>query len=139
MSEERKTLTRSIIDEVWNRGDLDLVDELIDDGYVGHPSEVRGTEGYKQYFVQLRAAFPDIRFSIEDQIAEGDRVAVRWTATGTHQGDYAGIPPTGKRGVVTGMTTFHITDGKAVECWTNLDELGILRQLGVLPMPGQIE
>ncbi len=134
MMQEMKSLTRGLIEEVWNHGNLGVVDELVDASYVGHPSGADGPEGYKQYFVALRAAFPDIRFSVEDEIAEGDKVAVRWKATGTHQGEYAGIPPTGKRGVISGMTTFHIADGKAVECWTNLDELGMLRQLGVLPL-----
>jgi len=135
MRQETRSLPRSLIEEVWNRGKLAIVDELVDASYVGHPSGADGPEGYKQYFVTLRAAFPDIRFSVEDEIAEGAKVAVRWTATGTHEGEYAGIPSTGKRGVISGMTTFHIADGKAVECWTNLDELGMLRQLGVVPTP----
>ncbi|MDP8929091.1 MAG: ester cyclase, partial [Actinomycetota bacterium] len=74
MSEQIKTLVSRLIDEVWNQGRYDVVDELVDDSYVGQPSEVRGTEGYKQFIMALRGAFPDLEFTIEDQIAEGDKV-----------------------------------------------------------------
>lgn len=130
--QETRSVPRGLIEEVWNRGRLEVVDELVDDAYVGHPSGTDGVGGYKQYFVALRTAFPDIRFSVEDEITEGSKVAVRWAATGTHQGECARVPPTGRRGEISGTTVFHIAEGKAVECWTNLDELGMLRQLGLL-------
>jgi steroid delta-isomerase-like uncharacterized protein len=141
MSEENKSLVRHLIEEVWDRGDFGVVDELVASEYVGHsPSvatETRGTEGYKQFFVGLRTAFPDLRFTVEDQIADGDRVVSRWTARGTHQGEFAGIPPTGRQGVIRGTSTFRIAEGKVVECWTNMDDLGLLQQLGILPVPAQ--
>lgn len=139
MSEQNKVLERTLIEEVWNRGNFALVDELVSPGFRGHSSspetDTLGTEGYRQYYAGLRAAFPDIRFTIEDQIAEGAKVVTRWTARGTHQADYAGIPATGRSGVIAGVTTDRIADGKVAECWTSLDELGLLRQLGVIPSP----
>ena len=82
-------------------------------------------------------AFPDLHFTIEDQIAEGDRVVTRFTARGTHQGAFIGIPPTGKQGVVTGTGIDRFANGKIVEAWFNSDDLGLLQQLGVVPSPGQ--
>lgn len=139
MPESNTTMMRRIIEEVWNRGNFALVDELVAVDNVGHmpPNENHGPEAYKQYFAMLRAAFPDIHFTIEDQIAEGDRVVTRWSARATHKGAYQGIPPTGRQGVVTGITIYRLANGKFVEGWTNLDELGMLRQLGILPAPGQ--
>jgi steroid delta-isomerase-like uncharacterized protein len=135
MSEQNKALMRRGIEEVWNRGNFDVVAELVAADYVGHqpPIENHGPEGAKRYFMELRAAFPDIHFSIEDQIAEGDRVVTRWTARATHQGAYQGIPPTGKSGTVTGITINRVASGKIVEGWTNLDALGLLQQLGAIP------
>jgi len=139
MSEQNKALERRLIEEVWNRGDYAVVDELVASDYVGHSSspetEMHGTAGYRQFYVALRTAFPDLQVTIEDQIAEGDEVVSRWTARGTHKGAYAGIPPTGKHGMVTGVTVERIADGKVVECWTNSDELGLLQQIGVIPRP----
>ncbi|MPZ87206.1 MAG: ester cyclase [Nitriliruptorales bacterium] len=135
MAEQIKTLVRRLVEEVWNRGDYAVVDELVGDDYLGHPSEVRGTEGYKQFFMALRGAFPDIEFTIQDQIAEGDKVVVRWTARGTHDGDYFGIPPTGRAGVITGVEVLKFADGKATTCWGEVDQLGLLQQLGVISLP----
>jgi steroid delta-isomerase-like uncharacterized protein len=135
MAEQIKTLVSRLVDEVWNRGRYDVVDDLVDDNYVGQPSEVRGTEGYKQFFMALRGAFPDLEFTIDDQVAEGDKVVVRWTARGTHDGEYFGIPPTGRAGVITGMEVLQFADGKAITCWGEVDQLGLLQQLGVLSLP----
>ncbi len=135
MSEQNQTLMRRGIEEVWNGGNFDVVDELIADDFVGHqpPLENHGPAGVKRYFAMLREAFPDIHFTIEDQIAENDRVVTRWTARATHLGTYQGIPATGKPGIVTGITINRIANGKIVEGWTNLDSLGMLQQLGVIP------
>jgi steroid delta-isomerase-like uncharacterized protein len=97
--------------------------------------EIHGREGIKQFYATLRAAFPDIHFTIEDQIAEGDRVVTRWTARATHTGEYQGIPPTGKQFSLTGIDIDRIANGKVVECWPIADELGVLQQLGVIPAP----
>jgi steroid delta-isomerase-like uncharacterized protein len=137
MSEENKMLERRAIEEIWNRGNYDLVDEIIASDYLGHSSnpatETHGPEGVKQFYMALRSAFPDIRFAIEDQVAEGDKVATRWTARATHNGEFQGIPPTGNRGELTGITIDRIAGGKIVECWTEIDDLRLLQQLGLIP------
>jgi steroid delta-isomerase-like uncharacterized protein len=141
MSEQNKALVRRAIEEVWNRGNFAVVGELIASDFVGHVSlpigEIHGPEGVKRYFATLREAFPDLHFTIEDQIAEGDRAVTRWTARGTHTGEFRGVPPTGKQVRVTGININRVADGKVVEGWLHLDELGLLQQLGVQPRPGQ--
>ncbi len=124
MSEQNETVVRRLIEEVWSRGNLVVVDELIARDYLGHSStETHGTEGYKGFFATQHKAFPDVRYTVEDVIAAGDKVVTRWVARGTHQGEFQSIPPTGKQGIVTGISIFRVADGKVVECWTNLDEL----------------
>lgn len=141
MSEENKKLERRAIEEVWNQGNYAVVDEIVASDYIGHSSnpatETHGREGVKQFYMALHRAFPDIHFTIEDQIAEGDRVVTRWAARATHQGEFQGIPPTGNRGDLTGITIERIADGKIVECWTEIDDLRLLQQLGVIPSPEQ--
>jgi steroid delta-isomerase-like uncharacterized protein len=138
MSEQNKMLIRRAIEEVWNQGNFAVVDELVADDYLGHSSipaeETHGREGYKQFYTALRQAFPDLWFTIEDQISEGDRVVSRWTAHGTHKGELQGLPPTGKQAAITGITIERVANGKVVECWTNADDLGLMRQLGVIPI-----
>jgi len=139
MSEELKAISRRLIEEVWNKGDLDVVDELIASDYVFHDPaapEVRGPEGLKQLVSMYRTAYPDLHFTIEDQIAEGDKVANRWTATGTHQGELMGIPATGEQVTTTGISITRYEAGKAVAEWANWDTLGMLQQLGVIPPMG---
>jgi steroid delta-isomerase-like uncharacterized protein len=137
MSERNKAFMRRGIEEVWNEGDFDVVNELLASDFVSHlpHDELHGPEGVKQYFGMLRRAFPDIHFTIEDQIAEGDLVVTRWTARATHQGEFQGISPTGKSATVTGITINRFANGKVVEGWANLDELGLLQQLGVVSTP----
>lgn len=142
MSEQNKILVRRAIEEVWNRGNFAVVDELVANDLVIHlptpGDEIHGAEGVKQFYATLRAAFPDILFTIKDQIAEGDRVVTRWTARATHTGEYRGIPPTGKQFRVTGIDIDRIANGKVVECWPIEDDLGLLQQLGVVPTPERI-
>lgn len=135
MSEQNKQLIRRAFEDVYNRGNLDLIDELVSSDFVAHSSteDVYGPAGIKQFVTELRTAFPDLHMTIDDQVAEGDRVVTRWTATGTHTGPYRGIPPTGKQGKITGIDIDRIVDGKGVECWSNEDDLGMLQQLGVVP------
>lgn len=137
MSQQNKKVERRLIEEVWNRGNYDVIDQLVARDYVGHSTtpqdETRGPEAYKAFYASLHAAFPDFNVTIEDQIAEGDRVVTRWTASGTHLGPFRGIPPTGNRGAITGITIERLANGKVVECWTNADDLGLLRLLGVVP------
>jgi len=134
--EENKSLSRRFLEEVWNKGNLALVDELLatDHVYRG-PSgkDVHGREEYKQRVSEIRSAFPDIHITIDDVIAEGDKIAYRWTATATHKGEFRGIQPTGKKMTIWGIFFEHIVDGKFVESWERYDTLGLMRQLGVIP------
>lgn len=141
MSERNKTIVRRALDEVYNRGNLDAVQELVTEDFVVHSAsqDIHGPDGMRQFVASLREAFPDLRVMIDDQVAEGDRVVTRWTATGTHTGAFHGIPPTGRRGTMTGIDIDRLVDGKAVECWTNADYLGLLQQLGAIPAPDEQE
>jgi steroid delta-isomerase-like uncharacterized protein len=129
-------------DEVANKGELDVADELFVVDYVHHdpanpdPKGVVGVEDVKRHLKELIDAFPDVQFLVDDTVAQGDDVVARWTATLTHTGDYFGIPPTNKSATITGMNSWRIVDGMAVEGWVNRDDLQLLQQLGVIPTPG---
>jgi len=136
-TENNKALIRRVYEEAINQGNLALLDELVSSGYELHdpnyPQPVLGAEGLKQYLQTFRSAFPDLHFTIEDLMGEGDTVALRQTARSTHQGELFGIAPTGKQLTVTGMTCHRFVNGKLVESWVNYDSLGMLQQLGVIP------
>lgn len=139
MSEQNKQVAKRLCEDLIGGGDVGLIEQLVSADYVGHGSspafETRGREAYKQFVQGLHTAFPDLRIKVEDQVAEGDRVVSRWVASGTHQGEFYGIPPTGKQGSMTGITIERIVDGKTAECWTNSDDLGLMRQIGALGQP----
>jgi len=135
-TEANKAIVRRSFEEVMNKGNLAVVGEIIAEDYIGHDPatpEVSGIEGYKQSAVMFRTTFPDLQFTVEAQTAEGDMVVTRWTGTGTHQGEFMGIPPTGVLGTVAGIDIHRIADGKIAESWANWDILGLLQQLGVIP------
>ena len=141
-AEENKALVRYWIEEVINKGNLAVVDAMCPPGYVGHnphhplKDQPAGPEEVKEHVVRtLRTAFPDLQQSIEDMIAEGDKVVVRSTFRGTHQGPFAGIAPTGKRLSMTAIEIFRVKDGKLPEHWINADYLGAMQQLGAIPAP----
>jgi steroid delta-isomerase-like uncharacterized protein len=138
-TDENKALARRIIEEAWNQGNMDAVDELMAPDYAGHhslvPKQPPSRELYKQFIVRTRAAFPDMHARIEDQIAEGDLVVTRWSVQGTHQGTFRGQSPTGKGMIVTGIIIERFVNGKAVEGWMEMDNLGQMQQLGVMPQP----
>ncbi|HAC46689.1 MAG TPA: ester cyclase [Chloroflexi bacterium] len=139
MSEQNKAVSKRIIEEVWNQRKLDVIDELVASNSVMHePSvpggKVNGAQGYRQYVETYLAAFPDLHFTIQDQFADGDKVATRWTGSGTHKGALMGIAPTGKHATATGITIDRYQNGKAVETFSNFDTLGMFQQLGVIPM-----
>jgi steroid delta-isomerase-like uncharacterized protein len=139
-TEQNKALVRRYWEEVWNKGNLALLDELIATDFDGHPLPGepdfgRGPAGQKQLVGMYRTAFPDLRMTIEDLTAEGDRVVVRWTARGTQTGEMMGIPATGKPTTVTGMFLNRLAAGTIAEGWGNFDALGMLQQLGVIPTP----
>ncbi len=140
MSQDNKALVSRSIDEIYNQGNLAAVDQYAASDFVIHaPSgDIHGTAGARQYVAMLREAFPDFHITIEDQVADGDRVVTRWTAEGTHLGEFQGISPTGKRGTMTGIDIDRIADGKVVECWTNTDDLGLMQQLGVIQAPDHV-
>ena len=141
--EQNKATFRRYVEEAGNEGNLELADEIFD-RYLAHQSDgsvlERGPEDVKRFMGEFRQAFPDFHSTIEDQIAEGDKVVTRWTMRGTHQGEFRGIAPTGKQITVTGIGIFRFSDeGKVIESWDNFDQLGMMRQLGVVHSPEQSE
>jgi steroid delta-isomerase-like uncharacterized protein len=136
-TEENKSNVRRGF-EALNQRKLAVFDEILNPDVVFHTASttIQGLEAYKQFLLMLFTAFPDLQFTIEDIIAEGDTVVVRYTTRGTHQGNFMGIPPTGKQGSGTGMFIDRIVNGKAIEQWGNSDTLGLLQQLGVIPSMG---
>jgi len=135
MSEDLKAIIQRS-KEMWNTGDLKIVDEIYAQDFVNHypfdPS-VRDLESFKKFVVECRKGMPDLNVAIEDMIAEGDRLACRWVCSGTHEVDFFGIPATGKDATWTGVTIYRFDSGKIVEAWWCEDALGMLQQLGVIP------
>ena len=138
-TEENKENARRAVEEVMNKGNLSLANELIATDYAGHSPglpDFKGPEGFRQYMTMMRTAFPDIHLTIEDTVAEGDKVVMRYTGRGTHKGDLMGIAPTGKQITITGMVISRHVGGKQVEAWVAMDQLGMMQQLGVIPPMG---
>lgn len=139
---DNKTAVRRLIEEGWNQGQVAVFDELCASDWIHHdPSQphVRTREDFKRNVTQTRSAFPDLHFTIEDLIAEGEQVALRWMRLGTHTGDFVTptmhLPATGKQVSVTGITIFRVASGKVVETWNQSDRLGLYQQLGLIPVP----
>ncbi len=138
MSAENKTLVRRWFDEVWNKGRAAAIDELLASHAVVHglgAVDLQGSAGFKPFHAAYLGAFPDLNIQIDDVIAEGDIVAVRWSCTGTHRGDGLGFAATGKRAHFSGMTFVRVAGGKLIEGWNSFDQLGMLQQLGVVDLP----
>ncbi|MBI4788259.1 MAG: ester cyclase [Chloroflexi bacterium] len=136
MSEQNKRISRRLIEEGFDKGNLSVVDEVCADNYVNHdapPGLPPAREGIKAFINMYRTAFPDLRSTIDEQIAEGDRVVTRWSAQGTNKGNLFGMPPTGKRMNISGHVIDRIVGGKIVETWNTFDQLGLMQQLGVIP------
>jgi steroid delta-isomerase-like uncharacterized protein len=138
-TEENKALVRRFGTDVWNGRNPSLVDEFFAASHVfrGAGSPPLDREGHRQMIAHFQSAFPDGRDTTDDLIADGDKVAQRWTYRGTHQGAFQGIPPTGRRVTLTGISIWRFEEGKIVESWHELDTLGLMQQLGVIPAPGQ--
>jgi steroid delta-isomerase-like uncharacterized protein len=138
-AEENKAFVRRWYEDLFNPGNPDVADEIIAQNHAHHdpalPDVPSGPEGQKQIVDLYRSAFPDAHITIEDQMAEGDRVVTRWTGRGTHQGELMGIAPTGNRVTVTGITIDRISGGKIVETWDNYDALGMMQQIRAIPAP----
>ena len=144
MSEENKAIVRREIEEVFSaQGDLDVADEIFAPDYVGHdaisPEDAHGPEGAKETARMYRNAFPDVQLSIEDQVAEGDKVVTRWIGSGTHQGELMGIAPTGNQVRVDGITISRIEDGKIAEEWDIYDALSMMQQIGAISSPEEAQ
>lgn len=139
MSEQNKAATRRWLQEGFDRQKLEEFDRYFSPELVNHalpPGLPPGLEGTKMLASIFFGAYPDIRLTIEDLLAEGDKVMARWTARGTHKGELMGIAPTGKEVVVSGVIIDRFADGKSVEHWELFDQLGMMQQLGVIPAPG---
>ena len=137
---DAKQIVKRLFEEPW-KGNWDVIDEHVAPGYVGHdpaePEPIRGPAGVRANIEKYLAGFPGGGITVDDQIAEGDKVATRWTGRGTHMGEIAGISPTGKEVAVSGLTLSRLENGMVVEEWTTWDTLGMLVQLGAVPTPAQ--
>ena len=135
IEEKNKAKQRRVFEEALNKGNMAVVDEVIDTNYISESPQgmVKGTEAMKQGFANLRTAFPDITFTVEDMIAEEDKVVSRITCKGTHNGEFMGIAPTGKKMNINGIIITRWVDGKEVEAWEVIDMLGMMQQLGAIP------
>jgi steroid delta-isomerase-like uncharacterized protein len=140
-AEENKALVRRFVEEFWNEGNAAAADELMAiDAAIHMPTgEVVNLDGLKSFAGTFRGAFPDWHSTFEELIAEGDRVAERWTGRGTHRGELQGIPPTGKRVEVPGSVFYRIVGGKIVEFRGQLDMMSLMQQLDVIASPQQAE
>jgi steroid delta-isomerase-like uncharacterized protein len=141
MSDTNKNVVRRLFEEVWNKGHQPVADELFAQNYSHHDSSTpdvgRGPESEKKRVTLYRNAFPDIRFTIEDIISEGETVTARWSCHGTHKGDLNGIAATGKQITISGISVARFTNGKMIEGWVNWDALGMMQQLGIVAELGK--
>jgi len=137
MSDQNKAIVRRLFEELWNKGNLSVADQLFSPNYAHHdpstPDFGRGPESERKRATLYRTAFPDLQLTIEDIIAEGETVMARWSCRGTHKGDLSGIAPTGKQFTISGVTIARLTNGKLAEGYVNWDALGLMQQLGVAP------
>jgi len=133
--EENKNIARRFI-QVWGNGDLNMIDELASPSLAVHypvfPQVIQGREMFKKVMAGFRSAFPDSALKVDDEIAEDDKVVIRWSFSGTHQGNLLGIPPTGKKARWSGITIYRLSEGKIIEELGEEDFLGFLRQIGVI-------
>ncbi len=138
-AEDNKATARRWYEEVFNAGNLDLIHELFAPNFVDHDpvNPLPGLEGVRQVVGMYRGAFPDLHITVEDWVAEGDKVVTRFRAQGTHKGPLMGTPPTEKQVTVTGIDMLGFEHGKISEHWGNRDDLGMMQQLGAVPAPGR--
>jgi steroid delta-isomerase-like uncharacterized protein len=137
-TETNKAIIARMIEQVWNEGRTDLVEEFFTKDYVQHIAgqpAVAGFEVVQQGAASSRAAYPDFHLSIDAQVAEGDSVATRWTVTGTHEDEFYGIPAMGKQVIHYGTTFYRLENGRIAEVWFLADMMGLMQQLGVIPAP----
>lgn len=138
--ERNKAIVRREVEEVWNGKRLDLLDEIFAANFVNHDPnnpQVTDRESFRVWASAVLNGFPDLYLTIDDVVAEGDKVACRWTHHGTHLGELPGLPATGKKTTITGIIIYRFAKGKVVEAWWSRDLLGLMQQLGVIPTPNQ--
>jgi predicted ester cyclase len=137
---DAKEIVRRLFEEPW-KGGWDVIEEFVSPDFVGHdpsePEPIRGPAGMRANIEKYLAGFPGGGITVDDQIAEGDKIATRWTGRGTHAGEIAGIAPTGKEVTISGLTISRLEGGMLVEQWSTWDTLGMLVQLGAVPTPAQ--
>lgn len=135
MSEKNVELLRTLLGKAMNENDTSQVDALVAPAYVNHdaPVPVRGPEGFKQLVGMFRTAFPDLRVVVEDTFADGDLVGSRGAITGTHGGEFMGVPATGRPVSIRYIDLWRIADGRFTETWVQMDALGLMQQIGALP------
>ena len=141
MATDMKTQLERIPLEVFNQGNFGLIDELIAPDFVEHsvqPGVPPTRDGFMQLAIALRSAFPDLHYTVEDAIEAGDKIVHRLAASGTMKGDFLGIPATGTRATWTEIHIGRVADGRLVEHWGLVDQLGMFVQLGIVPAPGQV-
>lgn len=135
LQETNKELVRYVVEEVWNKRNFGILDNVVANDFIIHhrdpAREVQGREGARLYFASIAEAFPDIHFTIEDLIAEGDKVVTRWRASGTHLGPFRGIAPTGRNIEICATDIDTIEDGKITACWPRVDEADLMQQMAV--------
>ena len=135
---DNRALIKRFYDEGWNANNLDVYDELVTEDFVDHqaiPGLPPGREGFKGLNVMFRSAFPDVWVEIDNVVADDGHVGCRWVSTGTHTGDLFGIPATGNKVEVSATVFYRVEDGRLAEGWINRDDVGLMRQLGVIPSP----
>lgn len=137
MAQENSALIRRWFEEVWNKGNMDAIDEMASPDAIGHGQAQHdidiGLKEFRTFAISLRRAFPDFNVTIDQVIEQEDKVVARWTTTMTHKGEFLGVAPTGKKVTITGTSMQRIADGKIVEGWDNWDQLGLLVQIGAIP------
>jgi len=134
LADESRAVVRRFFSELWNKGNLNVADEIIDMDAVNHdpaaPSLGMGPEATKRLVTMYRSAFPDLVLQTEHMIAESGMVAIHWVSSGTHRGEFLGAGPTGKRVLVDGISILQVYRGKIAEVYTNWDTLGLMKQIG---------
>lgn len=140
MSTEHKALVLRWFEEVWNKGRVEAIDEMMAANCVIHGlgPDLHGPDGFKPFHGSYRDAFPDVKLKVDDIVSEGGLVAARWSGTGTHRGSGLGFPQTGRTVSFTGMSFVRVEKGKIAEGWNNFDQLGMLQQLGVVNLPSGV-
>lgn len=138
---DNKELVRRFVDDVFNEGNLDRIDEYMAEGYIEHssaaPRPIEGRDAVREFYAGLRAAFPDLEVTIEELFAAGNKVVQRSLQSGTHEGTFMDIEPTGQTAEISGIVIYEIEDGRITESWAQADIFGLLQQLGVVGPPGE--